>query len=208
MGSFLISCAATLPQQTYLNNTTLSGIKKVAIVVSVSAPEVSYRDSGYAWFPWKSPAWEIETIIRYGLDSQHTSKINEHVDISQIENKTAQSFIQQLKKGAFFQRVEYMPNKNQDSSQLTSIGYDAVIRLTVREITIQRAPGDYVRLAARVHGEMERLNSGNIVWDREELVTNPEPHSLGYYEENGLRELDAMLEKAGRNLAYDFLYLK
>jgi hypothetical protein len=235
MGSLLISCAA-IPQQTYLNNRTLAGINNVGIVVIASTPKVFYSvdapNAGEAgkWasvgtgigiglsapaalgIPALGPLLAIpigiENAVRTGIDKEHAARIAECTDSTFIENKTAQSFIQHLKKGAFFQRIEYMPNKNQDSSQLTSLGYDAVIRLTVREITVQRAPGDYIRLTAKVYGEMERLNSGRIVWDREEFVTNPEPHTLDYYKENGLRELDAMLEKASRNLAYDFLYLK
>jgi hypothetical protein len=37
---------------------------------------------------------------------------------------------------------------------------------------------------------------------------SPELQPLDYYKKNGLIELDAMLKKAGRNLAYDFVYLK
>jgi hypothetical protein len=55
---------------------------------------------------------------------------------------------------------------------------------------------------------MEHLFSGKVVWDREERILSSEFHSLDYYKENGLKELDAMLEKGGRNLAYDFVYLK
>ena len=55
-------------------------------------------------------------------------------------------------------------------------------------------------------GQMEKLMSGEIVRDNEEVVTNPEPQTLDYYKENGLKELDAMLEKSeGKNLAYDFI---
>jgi hypothetical protein len=203
-----------MPQQTYLNNHSLSGIDKVAVVVSVSAPKVSYRYTGYSSglldggaIGQMSP-FATESILRYGLDSQHTSKINEHVDIGQIENKTAQSFIQPLKKANLFQSVEQPINKNQDSRQLRTIGYDAVIRLTVPEITINRAPGDSVKLTAVVHGQMECMATGRIVWDREEVVTNPEPHPIDYYKENGLKELDTMLEKATKKLVFDFIYLK
>jgi len=80
--------------------------------------------------------------------------------------------------------------------------------LFVREISLKRVGGDNAGLNAYVRGQMEYLSSGKIVWDREEYVMSPELHSLDYYKENGLKELDVMLEKAGRNLAYDFVYLK
>jgi hypothetical protein len=199
-------------QQTYLSKTSLSGINKVAVVVSVSAPEVSYRKGGYAWFENDSPLWwlasTIESTIRYGSDHDHTDKINKHVDISLIEDKTAQALIQPLTQKKSFQTIEYLRDKNQDSKQLLDTGYDAIIRLIVREISIQRTAGDYVSLHVIVQGQMECFTSGKIIWDREIVVTNPEPRTLDYYKENGLKELDAMLEKAGKNLAYDFIYLK
>lgn len=203
----LISCAA-VQQQTYLSKTSLSGINKVAVVVSVSAPEVSYRKGGYGWFENDSPLGWLESTIRYGSDHDHTDKINEHVDISLIEDKTVQALIQPLTQKKSFQTIEYLRDKNQDSKQLLDTGYDAIIRLIVREISIQRTAGDYVNLHVIVQGQMECFTSGKIIWDREIVVTNPEPHTLDYYKENGLKELDAMLEKAGKNLAYDFIYLK
>ncbi len=219
IASCQISCA-TLPQQTYLTSASLSGISKVAIVVSVNAPEVLYAKdttSGYTGvgllFGPLGILIEIGAVatvaaVKSGIDQGHAAEVKEHMNISHFEDKTAQSFMQPLKKGYLFQSVEQMPSMNQDSGQLHTIGYDAVIRLNVREISIQRAPGDYVKLIAYVHGEMERLATGSIVWDREEVVTNPEPHTLDYYKENGLKELDTMLEKAAKNLAYDFIYLK
>jgi hypothetical protein len=205
-------------QQTYLNNQSLSGINKVAIVVSVNDPDVSYSiispgAGGSIWTLLLSPlivipAMGLEAGIRSTADQEHAAKVKEHMDLSYIEDKTAQSFMQPLKKVNLFKSVEQPPNKNQDSRQLRDIGYDGVIRLTVRKISIQRVAGDYVKLTAYVHGQMECLSSGNIIWDREEVVTNPEPHTLDYYKENGLKELDTMLEKAAKRLAYDFMYLK
>ncbi len=214
----LVSCA-TVPQQTYLNNASLSHLKKVAIVVSVNPPEVSYSinspgaGSQLGWmllfFPLLIfPAMGIEAAARSGVDQGDTSKIKEHVDISGIEDKMAQSFLQPLKKGNCFQTTEYIKDKNQNVKQLSNAGYNAVIRLSVYQISITRTAGDYVKLSAHVRGQMEKLMSGEIVWDREEFVINPEPQLLDYYKENGLKELDALLEKAGQNLAYDFVYLK
>lgn len=215
--SFLISCAS-VPQQTYLTNTSLSDISKVAIVASTHAPEVSYsrtsREAGSSvmmvpLFPLLGlAAMGMEASARSGEDSEHAAKIKERVDLSQIEDKMAQSFIRPLTKGNCFQTIEYVKDKNQDSRQLSSAGYNAVIRLSVRKILLERVPGDNVRLRAYVSGQMESLKSGKILWDREEVVLSSELHSLDYYKEHGLKELDALLDKAGKNLAYDFIYLK
>lgn len=210
MVAFLISCA-TMPQQTYLTNTSLAGLSKVAVVVSVSTPEVSYSSESSS--PLTMPLFGLiglamEAGIRSGIDNEHAAKIKEHVDLSYIEDKMAQSFIQPLKKGNCFQTIEYVRDKKQDDHQLSVAGYDTVIKLSVREILLNRVSGDTVRLRAHVSGQMASLKSKIIVWDREEAVLSSELHSLAYYKENGLKELDAMLEKAGKNLAYDFIYLK
>lgn len=210
MVAFLISCA-TMPQQTYLNNQSLSGISKVAVVASANVPEVWYSSSEKSVWPallGSALGMALEEGIRSGIDNEHAAKIKEHIDISHIEDKMAQSFIQPLKKGNYFQTIECLTDKNQGDHQLSVAGYDTVIRLSVHKISIRRVSGDYVSLSAHVRGQMEKLMSGEIVWDREEVVTNPEPQTLDYYKENGLKELDAMLEKAGKNLAYDFIYLK
>jgi hypothetical protein len=150
----------------------------------------------------------VEGAIRSGVDQGHTGKVRERVDLSHLEETVARSFMQTLKKGDCFQATEYLTDKNQDLQQLSVKGYDAIIRLFVREVSLKRVAGDKVGLDAYVRGQMEHFSSGKIVWDREEYVMSPELHSLDYYKENGLKELDAMLEKAGRNLAYDFAYLK
>jgi hypothetical protein len=91
---------------------------------------------------------------------------------------------------------------------LVTSGYDAIIRLTVREISLIGMAGGYVHLYIHVQGHLKNLRSGQIIWDREETVKSPESHQLDYYKENGLKELNALLEKAGKKLAYDFVYLK
>jgi hypothetical protein len=200
-----------LPKETYINSTCLTGIKKVAIVTSVSSPEVSYSiyntsiPGGLAGFF----ASCIEGAIRSGVDHAHAAKISEHSDTSRNESNMAQSFIQVLKKGNYFQVIDYAnDDNNRDESKLSNTGYDAVIRLIVQEILLEKTAAEYMSLTARVRGELEKLKSREILWTRDEIVINPEPHTLDYYKENGLKELDTMLEKAVRNLAYDFLYLK
>lgn len=214
-GSFLTSCAPTLPKETYLKGMSLSGISKVAIVVSVNAPEVSYATYDnvslklfliYGLIPAIA-----EGAVRSGVDHGHAGEVKKHSDLTYFKETIARSFMQTLKKGDYFQTTEYLTDKNQDVQQLSAKGYDAVIRLLVRQISLQRmkrVAGDNVGLDVFVRGQMEFLSSGKIVWDREEHVLSSEFHSLDYYEKNGLKELDAILEKAGRNLAYDFVYLK
>jgi hypothetical protein len=217
----LNSCAKG-QQPTYLKNTTLPRISKVAIVASVSDPKVSYSgtknvsgDLGpfmvaiapLSLFVFLA-AMGTESAIRSGVDREHAGKVKEHVDLSHFEEKVAQSFMQIVKKGDSFQTAEYLTDKNPNVQQLSIRGYDAIIRLSVDNISLTRDTGEYVGLYTLVRGQMEHLSSGKVVWDRYEHVKSPEFHSLNYYKENGLKELDAMLERAARNLAYDFVYLK
>jgi len=217
-GLFLTSCAAKGSRETYLKNISLLHISKVAIVASVSAPKVSYsraEDNAALVLAllFVSPVLAVvggptEAAIRSSVDHGHAGEVKKHVDLSHFEETVVQSFMQALKKGDCFQTTEYLTDKSQNLRQLSAKGYDAVIRLSVREISLKRVAGDNVGLDAYVRGQMEYLSSGKIVWDREEYVMSPDLHSLDYYKENGLKELDSMLEKAGRNLAYDFVYLK
>jgi hypothetical protein len=221
-GLFLTSCAPKGPQGTYLKNTSLTRISKVAIVASVSAPKVSYStakdnvSSNFVPLAVVFPpallvaltAVGTEAAIRSGVDHGHAGEVKEQMDLCHFKETLARSFMQPLRKSDFFETTEYLTDKNQDLQQLSAKGYDAVIRLFVREISLKRVGGDNVGLNAYVRGQMEYLSSGKIVWDREEYVMSPELHSLDYYKKNGLKELDIMLEKAGRNLSYDFVYLK
>lgn len=212
MGSFLISCTtATVPRQIYLANTSLSGISKVAVVVSASGPKVSYSSSSPkagVGVLFGVLGIMLEAAARSGEDHEHAEEIGKKMHLDYIEDKLAQSFMQPLKQGGCFQTTEYMTNKNQISQQLSAKGYDAVIRLFVREISLNRIEADHVRLSFYVRGQMEHLSSGKVLWDREEFFSSSESHSLDYYKKNGLKELDVMLERAGQNFAYDFVYLK
>lgn len=96
MGSFLFSCA-TVPQQTYLTNTSLSGVSKVAIVASVSAPTVSYSTPGlFFWSPLLSG---VVTAIR---DQEHAEKVREHVDLTTLKKKWPNHLCNPLRKRVVF----------------------------------------------------------------------------------------------------------
>ena len=210
----LISCTiAHVPQQTFLTNASLSGISKVAIVVTVSAPDVSYsRDaqsvSANNPIPLLAFIGLLNTGVRSSIDYSHSSNIKERINFSYLEEKTAELFIQPLKQGGCFQTIVHVANKEQDDRQWATAGYDAVIHLFVREISLKRAAGDNVNLWIYVQGQMTSLASETIIWDREEFVSSSVPHPLDYYKENGQQEIVALLEKAIKKLDYDFVYLK
>jgi hypothetical protein len=150
----------------------------------------------------------LGAVVRSGVDVGHAGTMRDRLDFSHLEEKTAQSFMEPLKKGNCFKVVEYVKNENSENRQLSTAGYDAIIRLSVNEISLKRTAGGYVDLHLYEGGQMESLSSGKILWDREERVSSPESRSLEYFQENGQKELVAMLEKAGKYLAYDFVYLK
>lgn len=215
MGFLLISCT-TVPKQTYLPKTPLTGVKKVAVIASARAPVVHYSMmSQYAGasiiLGLLSPFLGLtlsaaEAGIRSGIDSQHASKVKEHVDLNEIEYKAAMAFIKPLQEGACFQAIEYVKAKDLDNSRLLAAGFDAVIRLSLRKISLERAPSNDIKLCAFMQGQMENLVSRKTIWDREEAVQSTEYRSLEYYEKNGIKEMDALLETACGRLAFDFVY--
>jgi hypothetical protein len=214
----MLSCATTPPKETYITSANLSGISKVAIVASANAPDLSYVTQSTSPGPLLAtailfpilifPAIAIEGIARSGADSSHAKEIGKRVDLTSIEDKIADVFSGSIVSAGCFKSVERIKNKNQEEQLLSTSGYDAIIRLKVYEISLDRRAGDYVGLHIHVQGQLKNLRSGQILWDREEMVTAPESHQLDYYKENGLKELNALLEKAGKMLAYDFVYLK
>jgi hypothetical protein len=211
-GFLLISCS-TLPKETYLSKTCLTNLKKVAVFASVNDPEVSY-----AMHSLESSTWififfgligsGIDAGVRSGIDKSHASQIKENVDLKHFEKQIANSFVKSLTDGNYFSSIVYFPDNQRDNNSLSTMGYNAVINVSVNEIKIHQTAGDYCDLNIQVSGKMRNLISGELIWDRIENVSASEKHTMNYYKENGLTELDTMLEKAGRNLAYDFLYLK
>ena len=213
VGFLMISCGARVPKQTYISKTSLSDVKKVAIIASAKAPIVEYSmDSPHAgtvgFLLVGYLGFALETTVRSGIDSHHTARIKENVDLSEIEHKAVLAFIKTLQEGSCFQIIEHVKEKDLNNSRLSGIGFNAVIRLSLRKISLERTPKSDVKLYVCMHGQMKNLVSGETIWDREETVPSNEHHSLDYYKENGLKELDALLETACRRLAYDFVYLK
>ena len=95
-------------------------------------------------------------------------------------NQLAQSFILPIRKAPCFQAIEYVSDKKQNDRQLSAAGYNAVVTLSVREISIDRTAGNNVSLDILVHGEMKSPPAGKIVWSHEEYVTSSGHHSLDY----------------------------
>lgn len=222
MALSFVSCAATLPQETYLTRSSLSNVSRVAILASASAPDVNYETTKSSdvqrtvgpfvplivgILPYLV-AQSVESSNREASDAAHAKEIGSKVDLSSIEDKTAQAFTTPISKAGCFQGIEYVKSKNKEDRQLSDEGYDAKIRLIVKNISLIREVGDNVKLHINMQGQLMYLKTGKVVWDREEIVSSPEWHPLDYYKANGLKELDALLEKAGQNLAYDFVYLK
>jgi hypothetical protein len=207
----LISCAAQ--HNVYLKKDSLAGISKVAVVASAKAPEVSYAQNS----PWvlfvatlpPFPNWVLPASVVPSLrDASHASDIGNKVSLSNIEDQVALSFLQLLREARCFESIEYLKSSDTTASNPSTAGYDAVIKLVVDEFTFSRAHGDFVTLHVRTVGQMEILQSGKVIWDREERVKAPKPRTLKDYKDHGVNELEAMIDNGSRKLANDFIYLK
>lgn len=221
MALLLVSCASAPPQETYLTSKSLSSIKKVAIFASANAPDVTpahQEGTGAAGLGLAIVVLAPLLILPYvaigtaaeraRTDSASAKEIGTKIDLSSIEDKIVQAFTTPLRKASCFDRVDHIKNKINDDRQLSDAGYNAVIRLVIKSISITHLAGDTFGLQIHVQGQMTYVRSGEIIWDRLEVMSSNELHTLDYYKANGLRELDAILEKAGQTLAYDFVYLK
>jgi len=225
MSLLFVSCAS-VSEETYLTNNSLSGIKKVAIIASANDPDLTSASIGYTpvagWLvlPAMIPGvnfvfgvammagMAVENVARSSTDSANAKEIGTKVVLSSIEDKIVQSFTAPLTKASCFDRIDYLKDKNSNDRQLSDAGYDAVIRLDIKNISFVSVGGDNVNLRIRLQGQLTNLRSGKLMWDRLEYIESREYHTLDYYQTNGPKELNALLEKAGQTLAYDFVYLK
>lgn len=219
---FMTSCLTTAhtPQQKYLDNTSLSGIRNIAVLVTVSPPEVIYSQTeGINWLipilvgPILSPISTniaIHTLQNNVLkeDIAYSENVGKKIILSDYEEKLSQSFIETLKKSSHFETIDYKKDNSLDNKLLVSDGYEGVIRLFLNNLILEKVSNEDVKLSAKITAKMTNLKSSEIIWDRDDSTVSAEKHTISYYEKNGLEELELMLEKSGKRLAYDFIYLK
>jgi hypothetical protein len=207
----ILACNATFPKEVYITSKNLTGISRVAILTSSNSVDVTYSltESGLRLHRlFLGPLfWGIEDGARSNIDSEHAQEISKRIDIAIIENKMAEYFTGFIITANSFKTVDHIKNKIQDEQLLMNKGYDAVMRLTVSEMSLEREAGDQLGFHI-VKGQLKHLKSDKIVWDREEIIKSSELYPLEYYKENGLKELDLLLKKASQKLSYDFIYLK
>lgn len=209
----LVSCT-TVPKQTYINRTNLPATSKAAVIISVASPEVTHSLNNpllnSPLFSWLAGYgfWNTGLLGALSDDVESSKKIEEHIDIKSIEESIANAFIQPLREMKCFQTIEYVSDKNQDNLKLLSAGYNMVIRLSLREMSIRSVTADHVKIQITMHGQMQDIASNKIVWDREEKVSSSEMELLENMKEKGPKNLNSTLEKAVKYLANDFIYLK
>jgi hypothetical protein len=206
----LIASCAHSDKETYLASARLDRLKRVAITTSIEPPEVSYASADPALVSWAGMFLLPVLIGMWGeseADRQHGAKVKDQIEFDTLKSKLVQSFVQTAKNGVPFQMNCVIDGGDQEA-MLKAAGYDATIRLSVVSISLRKTTSGYVNLSARVRGHLTVLRSGETLWDREELVVDPELYALDHFKEEKIVELDAVVTKAGRNLAYDFAYRK
>jgi hypothetical protein len=207
-----ISCGPSLRKEVGLKKTSLIGISRVAVVASSNPPEVSYANvASPGWTPLLfilSPivVGAIQAMTESSMDKDDAKQIGSRTDPTVINDIIVNTFLASLSKDGRLGNVEYV--KEPDERKLLDAGYDTGIQLTVLKISFSRVMTDKVRLYVNVKGTMKALGSKEVIWDREEIVASRDAYALEYYKENAMKELRSVLEKAGRNLAYDFRYLE
>lgn len=188
------------------------GLERVAVAAYSVDPAVYYSRShsmatAPAWTDLTGPL--LQLVITSAADASSAGRVNDHVNLAEICSSLRQRFIGQLELGRVFPSVHAISErKDPGDQQLRRAGYDAVIRLYIEKLALHRVAAESMELTLGVRGEMTMLRSGEVLWDRSELVKAEDWHPLSYFESNGLVGLDALLEKAAVRLAYDFLYIR
>ena len=212
MGTILISCAtADVIQQKYLDTSSLSRIQNVAVTATINPPEVinSRTDSNplvfYMFFGLLGAA--IESDVRTKRDEKQAETVAENTNLVSCQNKFAQSFINKIEESQRFKTINYLKDSTIEDQNLIAKRYQAIIRLSVKKIVLSRVSHEEFTLSVTVLGQMIDLGSSNVLWNREDCLISPEKHPIGYYEKDGLEELNYILERAGNKLGFDFVYL-
>ena len=201
IGLFLTSCTtAHIPKQKYLTTNNLDGIQSLAVLVTISHPEVIYYQTESFTGPLDGMVlhYLIEGTVRSNIDKGYAEKIGENINFSIYEEKLAQAFIKTLKDSARFKAVDYKKENKLNNDQLMADGYESVIRLSVDKLSLYKISDIDFKLSVNILAKMVELKSSKVIWDRVDAVVASENHTIDYYEKNGLLELDKMLEKAGK----------
>jgi hypothetical protein len=204
----LCSCktANVRQQQTYLTGTSLAKIKNVAIMTSMTPPEVMCAQAGQTIAPFGILGTVIDQSARRSKDTESAGKIGNNLDIGFYEEKIARSFMTTLKQGDCPLALAYVKDKTQEKGNLLSADYDAVLKLDVYRMRMDMETNDKARLSIYIKVLMTETKTGNILLSREEFVSASESYPLDYYELNGLKGFESIIDKAGKKIAYDFLF--
>ncbi len=211
LSSFFLSCTTPridkLPEQKFLSQKNLTGISRVAVIVSTPGKDISLnqatgRDARTSLY--------VHSSILMAMDSaelEETERFRERLDFDNMRDLLAQSFIQRLRKAALFNNIVLLQNQDQARTEL--IGkYDAIIKLSLNTILLEKLNDGRMSLRIDIRGEMEKLERGETLWNRQEIIVSPNPRSLEEYKVTGQDLLSGMMETAGKLLSYDFVYLK
>ena len=120
-------------------------------------------------------------------------------------------FLDDLKKAGLFKRINSTGLSGpENNKKLLDEGYDSLIELDIKELALRKEYGDKLKICANVWGKMTDLKSGELVWNRQEVVMADDEYTIEAYKSNRgqiLKEsADQVFRKIARRLANDFIY--
>jgi hypothetical protein len=206
---FFIAACSGHPKQTLLKQmNNLDGFSKVAVSSTSNMLDLNYSmQSTQLLIP--SFFWGLalqEYYVRKIIDYQNSYVVKENIKVNQIEILVCDTFIELIRNSKIFSVINQIDKTNNRDS--ISSNYDAIIELSVKTISIEKTLGENVKLQVTVAGKAQDLKSKNVFWKRDETIKSKEVKPIDYEKQNALPDLEPMLIKAARNLAYDFIYLK
>lgn len=216
----LISCAS-VPQQTYMEKSKLSRFNRVAVNVSTAELDVRYsRETGMSTATGAS-------FVLFGLfgfavaaaeeggksssDKQLAADFKKNTESVRFDDLLCDYFLESLKNANVFKAIAKTAVIDSIThKKLLDDGYDSVIELDIKEMALRKDYGDKLRIHANVWGRLIDLKSGEIVWNRQEVVIGNDAHTIEAFKAGGGKLLneagDQVFRKIASRLANDFIY--
>jgi hypothetical protein len=169
------------------------------------------------WMPFRygmilAPlAKAVHSAISSSADAKRTTAAAAHVAGVSPRSVVADAFARRLEASGQFSEVRRVEREPAGDERRRA---DAIIRLTVPEwglVRVREGKPDLLAAYADVHAQIVLPATGAVVWEHAEDVTHPERLPRAALTGDGdvaRHELREVLERAGQQVASEFLYAR
>ena len=190
-----------------------TGESKFAVVENGTKESVAVLDEVLKWIPYKDIIVPLARVVYGFVSSLMESDRAAGTKPRDVTPGTVvtEAFARALQESGPFNQIMAMEREPVGDERRLA---DAIVRLTVPSwglMRVREGDADVIASFADVRAQMVLRETGVIVWEHEEDVTQPGRLSLAAFKrDRGLarQELVDVLERAGRRLASELVYAR